>query len=433
MKKIGLILMFFGLPGLMSVAYGQQKKEVMGYYAGWKWYDRNKLVNPLTIDYSRYTTIAYAFFQPTPDGTVTCPDPWAEKNLLLGANGTSVPKPTLVSEAHRKGVKVIISVGGWTYSDVFPLIAASPAARKKLARNCSALIKKYGIDGIDIDWEYPGYKKHNGSGNDTGNFTLLLQEIRSELNKCEQETGKKMLLTAAFGVSPERIDAIEWDKVTGLLDMINLMSYNYSGPWDEYTGHNAPLYSSCPENSALTIDHSVCYLTANKQVPAEKINIGLAFFGRAISTDGISGLNSHSTGKPDLIQFGSDQGAPEYYNIIAKLGLYEYHRDESAEVPYLEGKAGIHSFVTFDDSLSVARKAEFVVNRGLQGVIIWEITGDYLDNGHGNGLRTPLADAVFNVFHASQTGFSFRPQSVVVPSESESVVIPEQPGVGKSD
>src|SRR5688572_9582695 len=144
-------------------------REVVGYYAGWKWYKRNKLVNPRTIDYSRYTIINYAFFKPLSNGEVIEGDPWADKNILLGnsflKNGVETfdTSGSLVTQAHLNGVKVVGSIGGWTWSSVFPGIAADGIKRRKFAESCVALIKKYDLDGIDIDWEYPGFKNHKGT------------------------------------------------------------------------------------------------------------------------------------------------------------------------------------------------------------------------------------------------------------------------------
>src|SRR5690242_12040304 len=223
MKRVLIIFLLFIV---VNPAHANTCREVVGYYAGWKWYKRNKLVNPQTIDYSRYTIINYAFFKPLENGSVSEGDEWADKNILLGnvvtRNGvvTYDRSSSLVLNAHQHGVKVFGSIGGWTYSSVFPAIAADPLKRKKFADACANLVLKYDLDGIDIDWEYPGFKTHNGSAADTRNFTLLLSEIRQALNDQGNSSGKKYLLTAAFSPSPDHMKAIEWDKVSELVDII---------------------------------------------------------------------------------------------------------------------------------------------------------------------------------------------------------------------
>ena len=72
----------------------------------------------------------------------------------------------------------MVSIGGWTLSDNFPTIAASASKRALFASECNRLLKFYKFDGIDIDWEYPGYAAHSGTTNDKQNFTLLMQQIK---------------------------------------------------------------------------------------------------------------------------------------------------------------------------------------------------------------------------------------------------------------
>ncbi len=93
-------------------------------------------------------------------------------------------------------MEVYPSIGGWTLSDNFPEMAASEEARNKFAQQCVELIKAYGFDGIDIDWEYPGYADHSGTPEDKVNYTLFLKAIREALDALEAETGKFYGLTA---------------------------------------------------------------------------------------------------------------------------------------------------------------------------------------------------------------------------------------------
>jgi GH18 family chitinase len=117
----------------------QPCREVIGYYPSWKFYDRQQLVNPATIDYSTYTALNYAFFEPKPDGSVKPFDPKTDKLLLQGGPTT----PSLVEKAHEHGVKVFISIGGWTLSRaVFAHRRAprkAPPLRRVLRRNGAQL------------------------------------------------------------------------------------------------------------------------------------------------------------------------------------------------------------------------------------------------------------------------------------------------------
>lgn len=341
MKKITqsiIVLMFSGT----SLFAQKPCKEVIAYYCDW-------ISN--TVDYSKYTIINYAFVQPSADGSI--------------ADGNSSMITSLVSSAHANGVKVMLSVGGWTWSDAFPTIAANASSRSKFANACMSYINKYKLDGIDIDWEYPGYVDHSGTPADKANFTLLMQAIRTAI-------GSK-LLSACFGCATDRMGNIEWDKVPAIVDMINMMTYDFSGSWDKIAYHNSPLYKSDGGDPTLNIDTVFKTLVLKYNVPPGKINIGAAFYGHGMT--GVKSLFGPITG---------GDGDPTYAAILAKKSSYTEYWDDKAKVPYLLNSAG--QFITYDNEQSIMLKGQFVVSNKARGVIIWEISGD----GGGRPLATAL-------------------------------------------
>ena len=148
----------------------------------------------------------------------------------------------LIHLAHEAGVEVYPSIGGWTLSDNFPTLASTAEGRSAFANNCVRLIREYEFDGIDIDWEYPGYADHSGTEADTVNYSLFLKEIRDKLDELGDETGRFYGLTAALPCGPDLIAKIEVDKVKDYLTELNLMTYDFHGSWNAKTGVNAPLY-----------------------------------------------------------------------------------------------------------------------------------------------------------------------------------------------
>ncbi len=399
---------------LLPLLLGAQPcREVIGYYPGWKWPKRNYLVNPLSIQYQRYTTINYAFFEPLPDGRVIPFDGFADKTILLGKINDKAPagykyrrtpgnpdyhnrQSSLVYQAHQHGVKVVLSIGGWTLTKNFPAIAASEKKRRRFAASCTELLRLYGLDGIDIDWEYPGYAANNGSAADKHNFTLLLSEVRRAMDDLEPQLGKKLWLTAAFGVAPVRMENIEWDKVVPLLDYINLMTYDFYGGNYWQTNHHAPLYAPREGLEGYDLHSVVQHLRHRYGVPPEKINIGLAFYGRSLKTKGDPGLHVATEKVPDTSTFQEGNGAPQFYTILAKQHLFFYHWDQEAQAPYLKSREPLNTFVSFEDENSVARKGRYIIENKLAGAIIWDITGDYLETYPGSGVVaiTPLAKAL---------------------------------------
>lgn len=395
-------------------------KLVTGYYPGWRWYERGKLVRPATIDYSKYNVLIYAFLSVEADGSLRLSDPWADKNLLLGPiNSTKAPagygqandlgNPAYHQRgmrfsdyAHKNKVRFLVSVGGWAHSTHFPAVAADPAKRARFAAECSRIVELYNLDGIDLDWEFPGTEERGGGPDDRQNFTLLLQSVRASLNALKPKLRRDLMLTAACGASPKNLANIDWPQVHRLVDAVNLMTYSFYGHWDPVSNHNAPLF---PSLNATQLGFSCVEAVQNLLdlgIPAAKINLGLAFYGRTQLTNGTSGLHVSGVGQPDSIMFTRSAATPQYHEIVSKipLGYYDYLWDEAALVPYLSGKEGIPSFVSFDDEKSIALKAQFAISRNLRGVAIWDITGDYLESAPDSKTisGTPLASAIQQAF-----------------------------------
>jgi chitinase len=403
MKQSFLSLILFVIISFGSLAQSPCK-EIVGYYPNWQWYDRAQLVNPQTIDYSKYSILNYAFFAPQPDGSINSTDAWADENLLLGqfdwANNVYFPNTSIVDLAHNNNVKILPSIGGWTLSTNFPSIAADPVKRTAFANACVALITQYNFDGVDIDWEYPGYTPHGGTPADYNNFTLFIQEVRTAIDAYGISVGKPMLLTVAVGAAADRMDDVNWTAVEPLLDIINLMSYDFFGAWDAQSNHNSPLYAPTQGDQSFNVDISVDRLVNTYNVNPNKITVGVAFYGRSSKTNGTPALFGSNNGSADAATFSEDAGSPLYYNIIKNTNLFTDNWDATAEVPYLTGNGALNTFVSYDNEQSIGLKAEYIVDNNLRGAIIWEITGDYMETTLGSGVisGTPLADTLNNVF-----------------------------------
>jgi len=426
------ILMFIIISSFFSlITYSQPCKEVIAYYPNWQWYDRGNLVNPTSIDYSKYSIINYSFFKPMPNGSITQTDSWADENLLFGqhdwANGGYLPNTSLIDIAHNNNVKVMVSIGGWTLSDNFPAIANDTTKRTLFASECRRLLETYNFDGIDLDWEYPGYASHNGTPADGVNFTLLVEEIRDSIDALGITTGKDYLLSSCFSADFVKMEIIEWSNLIGKLDMFNLMTYDFFGAWETLSNHNSPLYSPAVGNSAFNIDSAFYYVTQVHAVPASLVNIGVAFYGRSVT--GCTGLHQTNSGSPDASTFWEDEGSPLYYNIYNKINQFTQYWDSQAQVPYLVGNS-INTFVSYDNKQSVAKKAEYVINNNARGVIIWELTGDYIETSLGSGViaSTPLVDTLNYVLCSVPT---FIDENIT--SKSEEVFVIQNPIKNKEE
>jgi len=369
-------------------------KQIIGYLPNWAAYRRKRLVNPATINYSRYTILNYSFFYPDSNGIIKSCDDYADRFLLRADTN-------VVVRAHGEGVKVMISLGGWTLSHTFSKIAADANLREVFAQECVRTLREHDFDGIDIDWEYPTSERIGGRPADTKNFTLMLNEIRRAIDEYGNQIGREMLLTAAVGASPKHFKYIEWPEVTKVLDYVNLMSYATNGVWGELSGHNSPLYGK--EDSTECTHHSFEMLTKDYSVPVEKVNVGIAFYGSTfLFPKGKAALDSpdHLHVKDTAGYFAITKGDPSYYHVLEQMKHFDEHWDSIAVSPYLISKDST-VFVTYDNERSVKARAQYAKDAGAAGVIVWEITNDFIqDKKDLKAVKeTPLADAVYEVFY----------------------------------
>ena len=158
------------------------------------------------------------------------------------------------------------------------------------------------------------------------------------------------------------------------------MTYDFHGSWNEKSGVDAPLYdqNGSPEFSV----HSCVENWLKGGAKKEKINIGFPFYGRSFL--GAKHLYEPHEGN-DETTWPEDEGIPQYYNIVKKMSSLTSVRDEQTMTQYAYGEKGM---VSYDDERAICDKTEYAQDHGLNGYIIWELSGDLMPD-----LSTPLLDA----------------------------------------
>jgi chitinase len=285
-----------------------------------------------------------------------------------GSAATETIKKMVGLKKRNPDLKVILSLGGWggcaTCSDVF----SSASNRKEFAESVKAAAKKYHIDGIDLDWEYPailGYPSHAFKPSDRENFTDLIVQLRNIL-------GKKFEISFAAGGFKSYIDSsVDWQKVMPLVDRVNLMSYDLVNGYDSTTGHHTALYSTGQQQRST--DEGV-KLLLNAGVPKNKIVIGAAFYARVWENVPPENNGLYQTGK-----FKKSVAFKNFENISEEEGFTSFWDDE-AKAPYSYNPKE-KLFATYDDKRSVELKAKYVVDNGLDGIMFWELSLDTYQDG----------------------------------------------------
>lgn len=315
-------------------------------------------------------------------------DPAADLYLLKGETdslSTNIaPGGSIIELAKRHGTKVVLSIGGWETSNNFPQVSADPTKRANFAHWCIKHIQQYGFDGIDIDWEFPGYIQHKGTDQDRENFTILLQTVRDSLQTLEDKSGKSLLLTVSLPAAAVHLLDIEVEKITSIVDYLNIMTYDLHGSWGKISNHNSALYGPAQGDSARCLDGAFKLYHETHNVPADKITLCAAFFGYSY-TNCSEIYGEHQGADTSLFKAGEDI---LYSQIAEKMDLFERYWDAKAQAPYLISKSN-SALISLDDEESVALKSDYVIENNAGGIIIWPLMGDYLKDG-----KTPLLDVI---------------------------------------
>ena len=355
-----------------------KKYKTIAYVAGFRDFDFS------TIQANKISHINYAFANII-DGKVAFGGKTAESEAAL--KDSDIASLHLLKEINPS-LKVLVSVGGWTWSTHFSEVASTKAKREVFAKSAVDFLLKYKLDGIDVDWEYPN---QSGAGNlygpqDIDNFTLLLKEMRVQLDVQSEKDGRggdeKYLLTIATGGDKAFVENTKLGEVQQYLDFINIMTYDFYNGWHHTTGHHANLTvaHNDPADELKSIFASVKgHVSAG--VPIEKINLGIPFYGR--KWEGVEAVNN------GLFQKAETVGMIEFYRTIAQDCLknsdYQQLWDSSTQVPYLWNEKE-RVFISYENQRSIKLKIDYLKKAGLGGVMFWEYSDDY---------QSELLDAVY--------------------------------------
>ncbi len=344
----------------------EQKEEyrVVGYVAGYRDFDFS------TIQADKLTHINFAFVNII-NGEVQFDTSSIDDTQLDAADIVKLRELKTINP----DLKILVSVGGWLWSGNFSDAALTPASRSKLAQSSARFVKENQLDGIDFDWEYPN---QIGAGNihrpvDKQNLTLMLAAIRKSLDSLAQsENHDPYLLTIATGADSAFIRNTELGEAQKYLDFLNIMTYDFHNGLHHQTGHHANLYPSSHDHPGGSNVLQSVDLHLDAGVPLEKINVGLAFYGRKWDK-----VNPENNG---LYQQAETVGMIEYYRTIAenwleKEGFVRYW-DESAKAPWLWNPQ-TRTFISYEDETSLKLKIDYVKEKGLSGVMFWEYSDDY--------------------------------------------------------
>ena len=292
---------------------------------------------------------------PIPDCSVLTHINYAFGNVNKTYDGVTIQHPErlrqLVELKKDHQIYIVLSIGGWTAGG-FSEMASTDRRRKAFAKDCKRIVKDFGLDGIDIDWEYPSSNEAGISSSpaDIDNFTLLMKELRKAL-------GKSYLLSCATIADARYVD---FKAIEPYVDLVNIMMYDVGNP----PYHHASLYRSEMSGRVTAQEALQAHLDAG--MPINKLVLGVPFYGRSVK--GFGNAN---------------------YGALVKRTDVTRMWDDVAKVPYLVNSDG--QFVcTYEDAESLAWKCMFIKETGMRGAMYWE----YRCDDEAGTLRHAVWDGV---------------------------------------
>ncbi|CAG8778690.1 28145_t:CDS:2 [Gigaspora margarita] len=357
------------------------KRIISVYFTSWSIYARE--FNVKDLDVTKISHINYAFANLDSDGNVKLGDPWADTDKHFDGDSWNEEGNNLYGNWKQLGLlkkrnrhlKVLISIGGWTWSTNFPAVVANPSKRNIMVTSAIKMMYDLGADGIDIDWEYPSTES------DANNYVTLCKEFRHEMDKYAEKIGEQnpFLLTVAVPCGPDQYKKLCLKDMSKYLDFFNLMSYDMSGSWSSVVGHQANLYGD-----DLSVDKAVtAYIS--RGVPSQKIVVGIPMYGRSFTNTNGIGHPFDGTGEGTW-----EKGVFDYKKLPPQNALEFFDDKIVASYSYDQIRKEL---ITYDTPDIVRLKAKYVIDNNLRGVMNWEISSDF-PTSHSRSLLSIEFDSL---------------------------------------
>ncbi|XP_058838290.1 chitinase-3-like protein 1 [Topomyia yanbarensis] len=383
---LGLLL------GAISALYAATDKVVC-YYGSWATYRTgNGKFDVENINPHLCTHIIYTFVGiDSSTNTVKILDTWNDINL-------QGYKRFIALKQTNPNVKLLLAVGGWNEGSAsYSAMASSSVSRTGFIQSVVSLLKTYGFDGFDIDWEYPTLR--GGSTDDRVNYITLLSEMKTRFNS------EGLLLSIAVAATKDyHRSAYNVPEINKYVDFVNLMAYDLHAYWDAQTGHNAPLYAATWETDSVTSMYNVAASIQgwlDDGLSASKLIVGIPVYGHTftLASAANTGVGQRTVGPGTAGPYTLEAGTLSYLEICERLNAGGYTKvfDSMQQVPYAFSGT---QWISFDDVSSVALKVAYAKNKNVGGVMLWSIESDDCRNICGGGAY-PIGTAVYNAVFGS--------------------------------
>jgi chitinase len=317
---------------------------------------------PTKINFHLYTHLCHAFVTADETGKIR--------------TSKACPNRQIVADAHKAGVNVLLSLGGWGWDKQFAAIVSKAEAEDRYVNSVLTIVDQYDYDGIDLDWEYPDTKT------EIVGFDRLCRRFRNELDVLGRKKGRHLLQTMAASANPPTLKWLSNKLLLETMDWVNVMTYDYTGDWTSYAGHHSPLFASSkqpapPRSTELTMKYLV-----DRGMPANRLVVGLPLYGKGFAVS----EPYASTKKAAKGQAPRGGNYSTIEKLIREKGWTRRWDDETKNPWALAPDRS--AVIGYDDAQSLSVRTAWAMKQGYRGVFFWQIGGDLMPDG-----RNPLQAA----------------------------------------
>ncbi|KAF1927503.1 glycoside hydrolase family 18 protein [Didymella exigua CBS 183.55] len=369
------------LPFLAGAAPLQDARSTKAYqmgifYVNWAIYGRQHFITDLPADKLTKVTYAFANVNST-TGEVFLSDLWADVQFAypgdVASNGTQLLgnfNQLYKLKQQNRNLKTSLSVGGWSYRANFKTALATSAGRSLFAESTLKLIIDLGLDGIDVDWEYPE------DATDAANLVETLRLCRELYDEysAKYAYGYHFNVDVSAPAGPKNYNKLDIAGMDPYVTLWNLMAFDYMGPgFSNYTGHLSNVYPSRSNpratdfNTVQAVDHYTSQIASSR-----KLILGMPLYGRSFANT--NGLGQKFNGSGD----GTWEAGVLDYKVLPLNGSTVY-TDKKAIASWSYDNE-TRQFVTFDTPEVQTLKAKYLKKERLGGAWWWDSSSDRKDD-----------------------------------------------------